>query len=39
VSLAAIIGVVFFALLIGWIAYVMLALAGVVVDEVDARED
>jgi hypothetical protein len=39
VSLAAIIGIVFFALLIGWIAFVMLALASQVTDEVGANDD
>jgi hypothetical protein len=39
VSPAAVIGIVFFALLIGWIGFVMLALARQVADEVEAGED
>jgi hypothetical protein len=39
VSLAAIVGIVFLALLIGWIGFVMLALASQVTDEVDASDD
>jgi len=39
VSTAAIVGIVFFALLIGWIGFVMLALVRQVTDEVDASDE
>ena len=35
-SLVAILGVVYLAVLIGWIGYVILALAGQVGDEIEA---
>jgi hypothetical protein len=39
VSLIAVLGIAYLSLLIGWIGYVILALAGQVADEVEASED
>jgi hypothetical protein len=38
-SLEAVLGVLYLALLIGWIGYVIMSMAGVVADEVEASDD
>ena len=38
-SLVAVLGVLYLVLLIGWIGYVIMSMAGAVADEVEASDD